>query len=303
MYKKVVSSLVLPVLMFGSFSSLAVADTTTNPPFMVTTNLTVGDSGSEVVELQTYLVANDILILPEGTQMGHFGALTKAAVKAYQESVGLPSTGFVGPLTRAKLSAGQQVSTMPTTPTMTMMLPSADTKAAGLRVLLNALERQHVDLASAAVRSGFDGRPDFTAAAGVLDDNSVAISKAVGSVYGDAAAAKFLAIWRSHITFFVNYTVAAKKGDKAGMDKAVADLGGYVDAISDFFSGANPNLPREAVHQLVNQHVMLLKAAVDTYGAADYAGSYKNQVDANAQIGTIADAIAGAIVKQYPEKF
>ena len=31
-----------------------------------------------------------------------------------------------------------------------------DTKAANLRVVLNALERQHVDLASAAVRSGFD---------------------------------------------------------------------------------------------------------------------------------------------------
>lgn len=181
--------------------------------------------------------------------------------------------------------------------------PVTDTAAADLRVLLNALERQHVSLAATAVRAGFDGRADFEAAAKALDANSVQLSEAVGSVYGKEAGTKFLAIWRSHIGFFVDYTVAAKAGDKAGMDKAVANLGGYVDAISDFFSQANPNLPREAVKTLVNEHVGLLKAAVDTYGAKDYAGSYDNQVKAEAQIGKIADAIAGAIVKQNPDKF
>lgn len=181
--------------------------------------------------------------------------------------------------------------------------PDTATKAADLRVVLNALEREHVDLASQATRNGFDGSADFAASGKALDDNSVAISQAIGSVYGADAQAKFLVIWRSHITFFVNYTVAAKTGNKAGMDKAVADLGGYVDAISDFFSGANPNLPREAVHQLVGDHVTLLKAAVDSYGAKDFATSYTKEHEANVQIGTIANAIAGAVVKQYPEKF
>ena len=185
----------------------------------------------------------------------------------------------------------------------TSTAPSTATKAADLRVVLNALEREHVDLASQATRNGFDGSADFKASAGALDANSVALSKAVGSVYGPDAESKFLEIWRSHIGFFVNYTVAAKGGDKAGMDKAVQDLNGYNDAISDFFSGANPNLPREAVHQLIGQHILLLKGAVDTYGAKDFAGSYAKEHEANAQIGTIADAIAGAIVKQSPNKF
>lgn len=178
-----------------------------------------------------------------------------------------------------------------------------DSPAANLRVVLNALERQHVDLAAAATRAGFDGKPEFAAAAAELDKNSVAISKAVGSVYGAAAETKFLEIWRSHITFFVDYTVAAKGGDQAGMTKAVQNLGGYVDAIADFLSGANPNLPRAAVHQLVSEHVTLLKAAVDAHGAANYTESYSKQTAANAQIGTIADALAGAIVKQNPSKF
>lgn len=181
---------------------------------------------------------------------------------------------------------------------------ATDTKAANLRVLLNNLESDHVDLASAAVRDGFDGAPSFQAAAGALGKNTDDLSAAIASVYGDEAGAKFKEIWASHIGFFVDYTVAAKKGDQAGMDKAVQNLNGYVEAISTFLSGANPNLPKEAVAQLVSEHVGLLKKAVDTYGANDFAGSYAAQAEARTQITTkIADTLAGAIVKQSPDKF
>lgn len=181
--------------------------------------------------------------------------------------------------------------------------PTTDTKAAGLRVVLNNLEAQHVDLASAATRAGFDGSPMFQASAGALDQNSIALSKAVGSVYGADAEAKFLEIWRSHITFFVDYTVAAKKGDKAGMDKAVSNLNGYVTAISDLLGGAT-GLPKEAVASLITEHVGLLKSTVDKYGAGDFAGSYEAQQATRDQVTTkIADTLAGAIVKQNPGKF
>jgi len=177
-----------------------------------------------------------------------------------------------------------------------------DTKAANLRVVLNSLEAQHVDLASAATRAGFDGSPMFDASAKALDDNSVALSKAIGSVYGPDAEKKFLEIWRSHITFFVNYTVAAKGGDKAGMDKAVSDLNGYVSAISDLLGGAT-GLPKDAVASLVTEHVGLLKSAVDKHGAGDYTGSYAAQQAARDQITTkIADTLAGTIVKAKASK-
>ena len=178
-----------------------------------------------------------------------------------------------------------------------------DTKAAGLRVLLNSLEREHVHLAAAATRNGFDGDPAFSASAGELANNTQALSDAVASVYGADAGAKFKQIWASHIGFFVDYTVGAKMGDKAKMDKAVQNLGGYADAIADFFSGANPNLPREAVKGLVMEHIGLLKGAVDAHGTRSYEESFAKEHAADLQIGTIADAIAGAIVKQKPEAF
>jgi hypothetical protein len=182
-------------------------------------------------------------------------------------------------------------------------MPSTDTKAADLRVILNGLEQEHVALASEATRAGFDGSANFAPAAASLDKNSHDLAAAVGSVYGMDAEAKFYEIWNSHIGFFVDYTKAAKAGDKAGMDKAVTNLGGYVDAISDFFSKANPNLPKDAVAALVNEHVGLLKAAVDNYGSGDLAGSYAKEREARTQIGTIANTMAGAIVKQSPQKF
>lgn len=182
--------------------------------------------------------------------------------------------------------------------------PDTMTKSAGLRALLNNLEAEHVDLASAATRAGFDGDASFTASAEALGKNTDNLSAVIASVYGEEAGVKFKEIWASHIGFFVDYTVAAKGGDQAGMDKAVQNLNGYVEAISSFLSTANPNLPKDAVAQLVTEHVGLLKEAVDKHGAGDYAGSYDAQSRARVQITTkIADTLAGAIVKQSPEKF
>jgi hypothetical protein len=74
------------------------------------TDLTVGSTGSDVSALQTWLVDNGYLSLPAGVAKGYFGQLTKNAVKSYQASAGLPSTGYVGPMTRGKLNAGGSVS-------------------------------------------------------------------------------------------------------------------------------------------------------------------------------------------------
>ena len=63
-----------------------------------------------------------------------------------------------------------------------------------------------------------------------LDRNSVALSQSIAAVYGKAAGKAFLDgkfQWRAHIGFFVDYTVATAKKDKAGQAKAVARLKRY----------------------------------------------------------------------------
>ncbi|MDB5259642.1 MAG: baaA1 [Candidatus Taylorbacteria bacterium] len=83
--------------------------------YTFTNYLKVGSTGADVTALQSWLVANNFLTMPAGVSMGYFGQLTKAAVVKYQASVSLPATGFVGPLTVAKLNGGTTVTTTTST--------------------------------------------------------------------------------------------------------------------------------------------------------------------------------------------
>ena len=71
------------------------------------TNLTVGSRGADVTALQTWLIGAGYSV-PAGAT-GYFGSQTKAAVIAFQTAKSLPTTGFVGPLTRAILNGGSSV--------------------------------------------------------------------------------------------------------------------------------------------------------------------------------------------------
>jgi Putative peptidoglycan binding domain len=69
----------------------------------ITTNLRTGSRGSDVVMLQNYLGAQGYfpVNLWQSTASGFFGLRTRQAVVAYQAAHDLPSTGYVGPRTRA----------------------------------------------------------------------------------------------------------------------------------------------------------------------------------------------------------
>lgn len=175
--------------------------------------------------------------------------------------------------------------------------------AAGLRSGLQSLLTEHVSLALDATRAGYDGNAEFEQLAGALDNNSVAIAGAIGSVYGAEAEETFLAAWRSHIQNFVDYTVATKKGDKAGQDQAVADLQGYVETASTFLSGANPNLPKDALAEGLTTHITQLKNSVDAYAAGNYSEAFALQSEARTHMVGTANVLADAIVAQFPENF
>jgi hypothetical protein len=184
------------------------------------------------------------------------------------------------------------------------MTASSATKAADLRAGLNYLLGEHILLASSATGAALAGRDaQFKAAAGALDQNSVDISKAIGSVYGQGAEDAFLPLWRRHIGFVVDYTVGVATKDKAKADKAVADLVQYTQDFGAFLASANPNLPKDAVAELVKGHVLTLKDVIDAQAAGDQPKAFAAMRSAYAHMGMIADPLAGAIVKQFPDKF
>ena len=212
------------------------------------------------------------------------------------------ATVAVSTTTAAPATATATMSPMATgTTTTAPMGPNAP--AAELRSGLTALLQAHVYLAGTATGAALRGdNAGFTAAAKTLDTNSVALSKAIGSVYGNDAEQAFLALWRKHIGFFVDYTQGKAANDMAKVEKARADLDGYRADFGAFISSANPNLPKDAVAQELKPHVESLFAAIDAQAAGDPAAYDKLATAASGMPGT-AQTLAAGIAKQFPDKF
>jgi hypothetical protein len=173
-----------------------------------------------------------------------------------------------------------------------------------LRVAVNLLLAEHVNLAAAATGWAMMGmNKNFEAAAGALDANSVDLANAIGLVYGDGAKDAFLPLWRKHINFFVDYTTATVRQSAGGRKKAVDDLMQYAEDFGAFLNSANPNLPADAVAGLVREHVSTLAAVVDAQANQNWTEAYELQRKAAGHMQMISDALADAIVKQFPEKF
>ena len=169
-----------------------------------------------------------------------------------------------------------------------------------LRALLGRQLGEHAALAMNATNLGVIGSPAFPAAAKALDRNSVAISKSIAAVYGKPAGKAFLDgkfQWRAHISFFVNYTVAVAKNDRAGQSKAVANLKRYTVEHGKLLGGAT-GLPPKAVQADLLQHVLELKGQLDAYANKQYAKAASLYQDAYAHMFMTADLLAEAIAKQ-----
>ena len=184
------------------------------------------------------------------------------------------------------------------------MSGAAGAPASSLKATLSTLLQEHAYLAAAATGAALGGRtPEFQAAAGALDRNSVDVSKAIGTVYGTGAETAFLALWRKHIGFVVDYTTGVATKNTMKSEKAVKDLVQYTQDFGAFLSSANPNLPKDAVAGLVKTHVLTLKAVIDAQASGDAAATYTALREAAAHMGMIASPLADAIAKQFPGKF
>jgi len=77
---------------------------TPSSSYSFTKDLTLGSKGADVTALQQFLVSGGHLTMPTGVAYGYFGSLTKTAVAAWQKSVGVSSTGYFGPKSRAAIA-------------------------------------------------------------------------------------------------------------------------------------------------------------------------------------------------------
>ncbi len=171
-----------------------------------------------------------------------------------------------------------------------------------LRVRLNTLEREHVDLIAAAMRSVYDERPDRDAALKQLDENSTILVDAVGEVYNKGVQDKFLAILRANNTFFISYALAVKNTKPEDQKKAGKNLDDYVAATTNFFLEQNPGLSRESVQPLFVEYAKHMRSIVDFYANGDYRASYQAQHAAGNQINDVTNTILEVATQEGQKK-
>jgi hypothetical protein len=172
------------------------------------------------------------------------------------------------------------------------------TPAATLYAGLDELLTEHVDLTANVVQTAITTSTTSAqtkAALAALDQNTVALGQAIGSVYGSAAQAQFLKLWRAHIGFFVNYTIGTATHNKAMVATAQQDLAGYISQFSAFVTGAT-KLPKSAVAADLQGHVTTLEAAINAIVAKSPDAGQKIEMAAMHMGGT-AQVLAQGIVK------
>lgn len=132
--------------------------------------------------------------------------------------------------------------------------------------------------------------------------NAKAIANAVGGFYGKAAGDQMFTLLAGHWAGVKALTNADSTHDAAAQTAAMKTLSDNGTAIAKFLAGANPNLPESAVAGLLAGHVAHHSAQIEEIMAGDMKAEATTWTAMQQHMDVIADALAGAIAKQFPDK-
>jgi len=202
--------------------------------------------------------------------MGHITSLAAAV-----DSLAAGKTDTYKKLDMAAMHMAGSADVLATGISKAAKIPGNPNDAAStLRANLTRMFTDHVYRAGIAVFTAYTAQdglnsPAFKAAAAALDENSVELSKAVGSVAGAKNEMVFLEQWRSHIVDFVNYAKGKATGDQALVTTSLSNLDAYRGAAGAFFDKITGGaLPAAAIAADLKGHIETLAGAIDSLKAA-----------------------------------
>lgn len=129
------------------------------------------------------------------------------------------------------------------------------------------------------------------------------IAAAIEPFYGKAASDQLLNLLAAHYGAVKQSLEATIAGSQKQEEVATKKITDNAEEISVFLSGANPNLPREAVLGLLLAHGAHHKQQIQQLHDKQYQQEAKTWDAMKGHMYVIADTIAGALVAQFPEKF
>ena len=141
-----------------------------------------------------------------------------------------------------------------------------------------------------------------TAAENEVVANAKLIAASIEPFYGKAAADKLFNLLAGHygaVKQHLDTIVAGSHKEDAAMKK----LTDNIEEIAIFLSGANPNLPRDAVRGLLLAHVGHHKQQIQQLQDKQYQQEAQTWDAMKAHMYVIADTLIQALATQFPAKF
>ena len=133
--------------------------------------------------------------------------------------------------------------------------------------------------------------------------NAKQIANAIEPYYGKEASEKLFGLLAGHYGAVKQYLEATATGSKAKQDAAVKNLTGNAAEIAKFLSGANPHLPFDTLNGLLLAHGGHHIQEIQQLRGKQYAEEAQTWEAMKKHMYVIADAMAGALAKQFPAKF
>jgi hypothetical protein len=133
--------------------------------------------------------------------------------------------------------------------------------------------------------------------------NAKQIAASIEPFYGKAANDQLFKLLAGHYTAIKTHATATVAGDAAAAKKALGDLTANANEIAKFLSGANPNLPEATLKSVLAAHGGHHVQQNQQLAARDLAAEARTWEAMKTHVYAIADTLAGAIAKQFPDKF
>ncbi|GAM10864.1 hypothetical protein OR1_03164 [Geobacter sp. OR-1] len=177
------------------------------------------------------------------------------------------------------------------------------TKLADLKAGLRDLWIGHVFwVRNVVVATKYGDNEAAKVAEAAVVENAKAIAGSIEPFYGKAASDKLFGLLAGHYGAVKEYMTSAYANDKTGKDSSRDKLIRNADEIAVFLSGANPYLPKETLYGLLTAHGGHHMKEIEALASKNYAEEAQVWSDMKAHMYVIADALAGGLAKQFPEK-
>jgi len=134
--------------------------------------------------------------------------------------------------------------------------------------------------------------------------NAKQIANTFTPFYGEARSEKLFTLLSGHYAAVKKYSEATTAENTRQQDAALASLASNAEDIDAFFNGVNPHyLPKGTVRGLIAAHAAHHVLQINQYKKKEYAKLEETWPMMRQHVYLIADTLATALAKQFPDKF